>query len=248
MSTELEKTKINELISSAEMMISRIEKGVVTGQESADFIREHIWCMLTFFETFSDEWRIVDRWKNENGFNMHPVYKTGVYAGDKEKEKVVKLLQFLKTFLPQELNLTSKNEHHFSVAQGYQAKQFICSIFRLAGKKIVVIDEHLDDQFFHYVDIIPDAIQINVITGDKKQIFWNLYNELKKNRSSIDARINNISHCRYIIIDDSIIYSTDASLNTIGKKDFMIHKMENADEVTKVKKEIEKYWNDAQIK
>jgi hypothetical protein len=89
---------------------------------------------------------------------------------------------------------------------------------------------------------------VRIITGDQKPIFWSLLNELNKKRQNIEARVNGISHCRYIVIDDSAIYSTDASLNTIGKKDFMIHKLEDEGEVAKVKKEIGGYWDNAKIK
>lgn len=112
----------------------------------------------------------------------------------------------------------------------------------------MIIDEHLDDQFFEYVDIVPDTVDIRIITGEQKTIFWTLLSVLKKKRNNVEARVNSISHCRYIIIDDSIIYSTDASLNTIGKKDFMIHKLEDESEIGKVKSEIENYWKSAKIK
>ena len=150
--------------------------------------------------------------------------------------------------LPDGADVTTKKEHHFSATEAFEAKRFICSLFRSAGSKLLIIDEHLDDQVFEYIDIIPDAIQIQLITGDKKQIFWTLYGCLRSKRSNTEARINNISHCRYIVIDDSVIYSTDASLNTIGKKDFMIHRLEDGDEIVKVKSEIGGYWDSAKIK
>ena len=69
-----------------------------------------------------------------------------------------------------------------------------------------------------------------------------------KKRQNIEARVNEISHCRYLIIDDAIIYSTDASLNTIGKKDFMIHKLQDSTQIAKVRQEVEQYWTNAKIK
>jgi hypothetical protein len=248
MITDQQKTKINELISSIEGVISRIEKGVVKGQEAGDFFAKQIGASKELFDNVSDEWRTIDRWEHECGFQWHPVYKSESYAGDKEKENLLKLLNVLNGLLPQGSAIVAKKEHHFSVAQAYEAKQFICSLFRSAGGRLTIVDEHLDDQFFEYVDIVPDSIQIQVITGEQKPIFWTLYAELKKKRSSIKSRVNGISHWRYLVIDDSIIYSTDASLNTIGKKDFMIHRLEDVGEIAKVKSEIEGYWNNAKIK
>jgi hypothetical protein len=248
MITDQQKTKINELISLIEGTISRIEKGVVRGQEAGDFFAEQIRAAKELFVNTSDEWRIIDRWEYESGFQWHPVYKSGSYAGDGEKEKFSKLLNVLNDLLPQGSVVVAKKEHYFSVIQTYEAKQFICSLFRSAGGKLIVVDEHLDDQFFEYVDIVPDTVQVQIITGEQKPIFWTLLSELKKKRQNIEARVNVTSHCRYIVVDDSVIYSTDASLNTIGKKDFMIHRLEDDKEIAKVKSEIENYWNSAKIK
>ena len=247
MITDQQKTKINELLSSAEGMISRIEKGVVKGQEAGDFFAEQTRIAKELFDNTSDEWRIIDRWEHENGFQWHPVYKSESYAGIGEKEKLSKLLVVITGLVPNG-SIVVKKENHFSADQAYEAKRYISGLFRSAGSKLTIIDEHLDDQFFEYVDIVPDTVDVRIITGDQKAIFWSLLNELKKKRQNIDARVNGISHCRYIVVDNSAIYSTDASLNTIGKKDFMIHKLEDEGEVAKVKKEIAGYWDNAKIK
>ncbi len=246
MITDEQKIKLNELISSVEQIISRLDKGVVRGQEAVDFLFDGIRHAKGLFDKASDEWRIIDRWEQDNGFHWKHKYLSGSYAGAKEKEKLSKLLEVLNKLLP-EGSSTSKNENHFSINQAYEAKRYIAALFRSAGNKIIIVDEHLDDQFFAYVDIVPESIKIKIITGEKKKIFWDLLNELRKKRMNIDARVNGISHCRYVVIDDVAVYSTDASLNTIGKKAFMIHKLENEEEIEKVKKEIREYWNIAKI-
>lgn len=248
MITDHQKTKINEAISSIEGFISRIEKGVVRGQESEDFFVGQIRTIKELFISTSDEWRTIDRWEHESGFKWHLVYKSESYAGNKEREKLSKLLNKITDLLPQGSIVVTKKENHFSNTQSYEAKRFICSLFRSAGVNLMIVDQYLDDQFFEYVDVIPDTVQVRIITGEGKPIFWTLLSELKKKRQNLEARVNDISHCRYIIVDDSAIYSTDASLNTIGKKDFMIHKLEDESEIIKVKSEIEKYWNSAIIK
>ncbi|GEM_PF-2398606 len=247
MITDQQKTKINEIVSSIEGMVSRVEKGVVKGQEAGDFFAKQIAGAKELFDNTADEWRIIDKWEHENGFQWHPVYKSESYAGIGEKEKLSKLLAVITGLLPNG-SVAVKKENHFSANQAYEAKRYISGLFRSAGSKLTIVDEHLDDQFFEYIDIVPDTIEVRIITGDQKPIFWSLLNELKKTRQNIETRVNGISHCRYIVVDDSAIYSTDASLNTIGKKDFMIHKLEDEGEVAKVKKEIEGYWDNAKIK
>ncbi len=247
MITDDQKSKINEIMSITESFVGRIEKGVVKGEESGSFFSEQIRAIKGLFNNSSDEWRIIDRWEYENNFKWRPAYRSESYAGEKEKEKFSKLLDLLYKLLPSEKTSIAA-EFHFSVEQTYEAKRFIGSLFRRAGKKIVIVDEYLDDQFFNYLDIVSENVEIQIITGESKKIFWDIFSELIKKRKNIEARVNKTSHCRYIVIDESIIYSTDASFNTIGKKDFMIHKVEDENEFHKVKKQIENYWKNGKIK
>lgn len=248
MLTQEQKTKINAQVSSIESFISRIEKGVVQAQEATDFFVTAISEAKNLFDNISDQWRVIDRWEHENGFHWRSIAKPNLYAGENDKTKLLKLLEVLSRLLPNGVDVTSKSENLFSVKDAYEAKRYISSILRLAGSKILIIDEYLDDQFFDYLDIVPDNIEVRIITGEHKNIFWNLLFELKKKRNNIEARVNRDSHCRYIMIDDTLIYSTDASLNTIGKKDFMIHKLTDEEEIDRVKSEIENYWNVARSK
>ena len=87
MITDEQKTKLNEIISTTNGMISRIDKGVVKGQESEDFFAEQIGMVKSIFTNTSDEWRIIDRWEHENNFQLYSMYKSGVYSGDKEKQR-----------------------------------------------------------------------------------------------------------------------------------------------------------------
>src|SRR3989344_8254963 len=100
MITDQQKTKINEFISSVEGMMSKIERGVVKGQEAGDFFAEKIRAAKELFDSTSDEWRIIDRWEHENGFQWHPVYKSESYAGDGEKNKLSKLLEVITGLVP----------------------------------------------------------------------------------------------------------------------------------------------------
>lgn len=249
MITDEIKIKFNETISAIDGMIVRIHKGVVQGNEAVDFFTKQMNGAQALFENTSDEWRTIDRWKNENGYTYSLQYRSSTYAGEQEIEKLTKLTAILgKVLSDNGVVSPAQKEFFFAVGDTYQAKRFICNLFRSAGSKLLIVDEYLDDQFFEYLDIVPETIQVQLITGDQKAIFWTLLTELKKKRANLDARVNGSSHCRYIVIDESAIYSTDASLNTIGKKDFMVHKLEDENEIIKVKSEIADYWSTGKIK
>lgn len=109
-----QKTKINEILSATGGLISRVDKGVVMGQEVENFFTEEVRVTKELFVNTSDEWRIVDRWEHENNFQWHSTYKPGIYAGDKEKQKLLKLSEVLGCLMPTGLPVFSKKEFHFS--------------------------------------------------------------------------------------------------------------------------------------
>lgn len=248
MVTDQQKTKLNEIIGAANEMISRVGKRVVFAKEAEDFFAENKRSALGLFDSTTDEWRILDRWETENGYKWSLMQRSGVYADEKQIEKLNKLAEVLRSINGVVVTTSDETEKHFTSSEAYEARRFVCDILRQAGAKVMIVDEWLDDKFFEYVDIIPGNVSICAITGERYPIFWTLYGDLKKKGVNIEARVNGVSHCRYIVVDDTIFYSTDASLNTIGKKDFMIHKLQDAVQIAKVKTEIEQYWNNAKIK
>jgi len=63
----------------------------------------------------------------------------------------------------------------------------------------------------------------------------------EKKVRNIDAKINSSSHDRYIVIDGKTLYSMGASINTIGKKDFMMHRVNEKQDDVMVK--INGWWS-----
>lgn len=237
---------IDSLIEKIQEQIVRIEKGVVKAREAEDFFAESIRNAKAIFVKDTDEWRILDRWENESGYIWHPVYKSGGYANEKLKNKLKELLEKIKEIAKIEpIVNTKENEYSFSANQKYEAYRLLISIFKGANESVWVIDSFLDEVIFDFIDVIYKQASIKIITDDQKPIFKRLYLPLKeKNEVKIEAKTNNSSHDRYIVIDEKIIYGFGASINTIGKKDFMIHRLNEKKEEVLIK--IKRWWSDGQ--
>jgi len=238
--------EINSLIEKIQKQIVRIEKGVVRAQEAEDFFAESIRKAKAIFVKDTDEWRILDRWENESGYIWHPVYKSGVYAGKKLKNKLKELLEKIKEIAKTEpIVNTEKNEYSFSADQKYEVYRLLVSILKGASESVWIIDNFLDEVVFDFIDVINKEGSIKIITDGQKAIFKRLYLALKeKGDVNIEAKINNSSHDRYLVIDEKIVYSLGASINTIGKKDFMIHRLSEKKEEVLIK--IKQWWSDEQ--
>lgn len=238
--------EINSLIEKIQEQIIRIEKGVVKAQEAEDFFVESIKNAKAIFVKDTDEWRILDRWENEAGYNWHPVYKSSVYTDEKLKNKILELLKKIKEITSIEpITSMAENEYSFSADQRYEAYRLLVSILKGAKESVWIVDNFLDEIIFDFIDVIRRDVSIKIITDDQKPIFKRLYLSFKqKNGVKIEAKVNNSSHDRYIIIDEKIIYGFGASINTIGRKDFMIHRLvEKKDQVIE---KIRNWWINGQ--
>ncbi len=234
---------IESLISDIQKHLVTVEKGVVKAQEAEDFFAQSIAKAKEIFIKDTDEWRMLDRWENESGYTWHSVYKSGVYAEEKQKQKISNLLNKLKEITNTDLVVdTSENEYSFSPNQKYEAYRLITSIFKGAHESIWMVDNFLDEVIFDFIDVVNSNAQINLITDGQKPIFKRLYLALKEKKvRNIDAKINSSSHDRYIVIDGKTLYSMGASINTIGKKDFMMHRVNEKQDDVMVK--INGWWS-----
>jgi len=179
-----------------------------------------------------------------NKYIWKSIPKPGSMPTGEDVRKLNELKMVLGNIVAMSSNLDpNKKEWNFSIKDSYKAKKFILELLKKATNSIRVIDNYLDEEIFDYLDGIDDNLDIMLITDGQKKIFQNLYKSYIIDRPKTQAKINNQSHDRFIIIDDQELFALGASLNTIGKKDFMIHKIENEEEKIKKLQDFNDYWN-----
>lgn len=233
--------KIQELITNINEQVAQIKKGVVKGQEAGDFFADSVRKAKEIYQQDTDEWRLLDRWEHEKGYQWHAVYKSETYAGEEEKQKLQELVLKLEEISEiQQIASITANEYYFTAAQKYETYRLLLTIFKASTESVYIVDNYLDEVIFDFLDTIPAGVSIKLITADKKPIFKRLYLALKEKNNLVEAKEEGSSHDRYIVIDGRTVYNIGASVNTIGKSDFMLHRLENkADEVVN---KIEEWW------
>ncbi len=106
----------------------------------------------------------------------------------------------------------------------YDAYVLINKIFKSSMKRIVVIDNYIDDSILILLSKYP-KLQYTIITHKpSKQL--NL--DIKKYNSqyhNLKVKISNKYHDRFLIIDDNEVYHIGASLKDLGKKVFAFSKI-----------------------
>ena len=112
------------------------------------------------------------------------------------------------------------NEIYFN-GQIYDAYSKIQDIFKIATKRIIIIDAYADNTL---LDIVK-RLNIDVIIITKSNYLLTKQDIEKYNKQYHNLKViyDNSFHDRYFIIDNSIIYHCGASINRIGYKTFSIN-------------------------
>ena len=125
---------------------------------------------------------------------------------------------FVRTSLP-------PVEGIFFEGQVFDAHAFVSDLIRTAKKRIVLIDNYIDDTVLKLLDKRAQKVKATIYT---KQISPALQNDINLHNAQyepIDVQVFVDSHDRFLMIDETV-YHIGASLKDLGKKWFAFSKME----------------------
>ncbi len=114
----------------------------------------------------------------------------------------------------------------FYDGQMFDAYVFVCDIIKSAKNSIVLIDNYVDESV---LVLFTKRVQECKATIFTKNITKQLELDLKKHNSQyppIELKKFDLSHDRFLIIDENEIYHIGASLKDLGKKWFGFSKMD----------------------
>ncbi|MCQ2154553.1 MAG: virulence RhuM family protein [Bacteroidales bacterium] len=126
---------------------------------------------------------------------------------------------FVRTSLP-------PVEGVFFDGQMWDAYKLVSKLIKNAGKRIILIDNYIDDSVLTLLDKRNQGVSAKIYT---MQISQQLSLDISKHNSQctpIPVNITQKSHDRFLIIDDDV-YHIGASLKDLGKKWTAIMKMES---------------------
>ena len=131
------------------------------------------------------------------------------------------------------LSTKEVNNHIFYEGQIYDAYSLLINILNQSKKEIIIIDNYASKELF---DIIKDINKnITIITKNIDEILIKKY---KKQYNNINIIKSDIFHDRFIIIDNEILYHSEASFKDLGNKCFAINKIIDKDILNKLLLEI----------
>jgi len=133
--------------------------------------------------------------------------------------------------LQQEENI---KQRIFFEGQIYDAYSLIIDIIKKANKKILIIDNYIDDSVLKMLTKKNKNVEVVILTSDKSNIQKIDIQKFNKEYPLLKIGKTNKFHDRFIIIDNKEMYHLGASIKDLGKKCFGINKIEDLDIIKKI--------------
>ena len=121
----------------------------------------------------------------------------------------------------------SINQRIFFQGQIFDAYSLIVDIIKKANKKILIIDNYVDDNILKMLTKKKKNVEVVILTSDKSNIQNIDIQKFNKEYPILKVSKTNKFHDRFIAIDDEEMYHLGASIKDLGKKCFGINKIED---------------------
>ncbi len=122
----------------------------------------------------------------------------------------------------------------FFNGQIYDAYSIIIDIIKTANKKILIIDNYVDDSVLKMLTKKKRNVEVVILTSNKSNIENLDIQKFNKEYSILKVAKTNKFHDRFIIIDNKEMYHLGASIKDLGKKCFAINKIEDMQIIEKI--------------
>ena len=122
----------------------------------------------------------------------------------------------------------------FFEGQIYDAYSLIIDIIKKAKKKILIIDNYIDESVLKMLAKKNNNVEVVILTSDKSNIQQIDVQKFNKEYQRLKVAKTNKFHDRFIIIDNEEMYHLGASIKDLGKKCFGINKIEDVEIIEKI--------------
>ena len=122
----------------------------------------------------------------------------------------------------------------FFEGQIYDAYSLIIDIIKKANKKILIIDNYIDDSVLKMLTKKNNNVEVVILTSDKSNIQQIDIQKFNKEYPILKVAKTNKFHDRFIIIDNEEMYHFGASIKDLWKKCFGINKIEDVEIMEKI--------------
>ena len=142
---------------------------------------------------------------------------------DKKFEEIFNQLQLEKDI----------KQRIFFNGQIWDSYSLIIDIIKKANKKILIIDNYIDDSVLKMLAKKNNNVEVTILTSNKSNIETLDIKKFNKEYPTLKVAKTNKFHDRFIIIDKKEMYHIGAYIKDLGKKCFEINKIEDKEIIEK---------------
>ena len=122
----------------------------------------------------------------------------------------------------------------FFEGQIWDSYSLIIDIIKKANKKILIIDNYIDDSILKMLSKKNKNVEVIILTSNKSNIGNLDVQKFNKEYGTLKIAKTEKFHDRFIVIDNKNLYHIGASLKDLGKKCFAISKIEDKEYIEKI--------------
>ena len=122
----------------------------------------------------------------------------------------------------------------FFEGQIYDAYSLIIDIIKKADKKILIIDNYVDDSILKMLTKKKSFTEVVILTSNKSNIQNLDIQKFNKEYPILKVSKTNKFHDRFILIDNKEMYHLGALIKDLGKKCFGINKIEDKNIIERI--------------
>ena len=122
----------------------------------------------------------------------------------------------------------------FFDGQIYDAYSIIIDIIKKANKKILIIDNYIDDSVLKMLTKKKNNVEVVILTSNKSNIQNIDIQKFNKEYPILKIAKTNKFHDRFIVLDNEEMYHLGASIKDLGRKCFGINKIEDKEIIEKI--------------
>ncbi|MBO5413174.1 MAG: ORF6N domain-containing protein [Clostridia bacterium] len=122
----------------------------------------------------------------------------------------------------------------FFDGQIYDAYSLIIDIIKKANRKILIIDNYIDDSVLKMLTKKKNNVEVVILTSDKSNIQNLDVQKFNKEYPILKVAKTNKFHDRFIVIDNKEMYHLGASIKDLGRKCFGINRIEDMEIIEKI--------------
>lgn len=122
----------------------------------------------------------------------------------------------------------------FFEGQIYDSYSLIIDIIKSAKKKLLIIDNYVDDSVLKMLVKKNKGVEAIILTSEKSNISKLDIQKFNKEYPILKVAKSNKFHDRFIVVDNKELYHCGASIKDLGKKCFGINKIEDKSIIDKI--------------